>query len=331
MPDVLCSTALDGVLLAGAVPRFASVSADRLTLTPEGVAAALTPHTRAVVVAHLFGHGAPVNAIRAAAPGVPIIEDAVQGVGGTVNGQPIGMLGDLSVVSFNPTKMIGGRGGVLIIHDERWADARIDADAATLHNGQHGAVPAVPWAQVEAALYALLPASAARGYAGQLCATYRSLLTPFEAHHANVAQIAAGCQRLPDCVRDRHRNAAWLHSALSEVSDVSDLPLGLPTLRPGDAIWRFTFAAPSAILARRITRAFARHRLLATNLYPSLSGLMGQRPLTPLAGRLVNLWVDETATEAYLEDAVALIRQQVSGAPSAPHHPATRDEGTWEE
>ena len=43
------------VVRAGAVPRFADVSDDTLLMTPQNLAEAITPRTRAVIVVHLFG------------------------------------------------------------------------------------------------------------------------------------------------------------------------------------------------------------------------------------------------------------------------------------
>ena len=49
-------------MLAGATPRFADVDPDTLLLTPETLAAALTPRTRAVAAVHLYGQMADMAA-----------------------------------------------------------------------------------------------------------------------------------------------------------------------------------------------------------------------------------------------------------------------------
>ncbi len=239
IPDLLCSTALEGVLLAGFRPVFAGVDPDRFTLSADSVAQLLTPRTRAVVVVHLFGHIADIDAIRQAAPGVPLIEDAVQGLGGTFQGTPVGSLGDLSFVSFDPYKMIGGRGGALLWKDDSLTPG-IEADLSRL--------PDIPDLSLHA-LDSLLPPPAASAYAVQL-RTFAApvLLRAFDPSAANLEQIMSGWQTLASRVEERNAKARWLRTNLS------DLPLALPEIREGDAIWRYTITAPSVIFARRLMR-----------------------------------------------------------------------------
>src|SRR5690349_6404702 len=57
----------EAVVLAGAVPRFADVDPDTLLLTPDSLAAAVTPRTRAVVVVHLYGQMPDMTALESTA------------------------------------------------------------------------------------------------------------------------------------------------------------------------------------------------------------------------------------------------------------------------
>ena len=296
VPDVLCSTALDGVILAGAVPRFAGVSADQFTVTAESLAAAITPNTRAILVAHTFGHGVDIPAIRAVAPNIPIIEDAVQGIGGSVDGHRIGTMGDVSVLSFHPTKLIDGQGGALLFNDAGLRE-RIEADAAGLVDDPH-----VEWERVHDNLRRMLPDAAASGYLAQLRATYRTLLKPFDGGNGNSENIVESWKTLGERVRERNEKARLISDGLR------GLGMETPEIRDGDAIWRYTIAMPSAIMARRAVHALTRARIMATQLYPSLSGLMGQAPITGLADRFVNFWVDETIEKSSLIRVIATLK-----------------------
>jgi dTDP-4-amino-4,6-dideoxygalactose transaminase len=296
LPDLLCLNALEGVLLAGFTPIFAEVDAARFTLEPESVARCLTPDTRVVLVAHVFGHIADVDAIRATAPGIPIVEDAVQGFGGSSKGRPAGSLGDLSFVSFDSAKMIGGRGGLLVFDDESLSDG-LEADLRGLDQ---------PPLRLEL-LARLLPHAAASAYERQLRNAAPSLLHPFDPSPANVRRIEADWQSLPARVTDRNARAHVLQARLS------GLGLALPDLREGDAIWRYTIGAPSSAWARRISHRLQRAALNGSNLYPSLGGLFGQRTHTgTLSKRLINLWVDEYTTESDLHRAADVIRDALS-------------------
>ena len=112
------------VRMAGARPVFADVDPRTLTLDPEAVARALTPHTRAIVPVHLYGHPADMDPILALARerGLAVLEDACQAHGALYRGRPVGTLageGGVGAFSFYPTKNLGGLGdgGAVLVND----------------------------------------------------------------------------------------------------------------------------------------------------------------------------------------------------------------------
>jgi dTDP-4-amino-4,6-dideoxygalactose transaminase len=111
----------EAVLLAGAVPRFADVSADTLLLTPECLEAALTPRTKAVIVVHLYGLMPDMGALGQAADraGIALIEDAAQAHGATWQGRRAGSFGAAGCFSFYPGKNLGafGDAGAVVTAD----------------------------------------------------------------------------------------------------------------------------------------------------------------------------------------------------------------------
>lgn len=111
----------------GARVALADVDPATLTISPESVAEALSPRTRAVIVTHLFGKLADVEGVRAVLAGrdVTIIEDCAQSHGATRHGRKAGSLGDLATFSFYPTKNLGavGDGGALTTNDPNLAGA----------------------------------------------------------------------------------------------------------------------------------------------------------------------------------------------------------------
>src|SRR5690606_36001731 len=73
---------------------------------------------KAVLVVDLYGQCADYEAIVAACRkyDVPLVEDAVEALGGTYQGRPAGVFGDLAIFSFNGNKIIRtswGRGAGL--------------------------------------------------------------------------------------------------------------------------------------------------------------------------------------------------------------------------
>ena len=117
----------EAVVLAGATPRFADVSPDTLLLTAATLEAALTPRTRAVIVVHLYGQVADMDAIAAvaAAAGIAVVEDAAQAHGAYWGGRRAGSLGHIGCFSFYPGKNLGafGDAGAVVTDDADLAAA----------------------------------------------------------------------------------------------------------------------------------------------------------------------------------------------------------------
>jgi hypothetical protein len=93
---------------------------DPATLSPDldSVRATIERGVDAIVVAHLFGYPADVIGVRALAAehGIPVIEDAAQGAGGSLCGDVLGSLGDVAILSFARGKgTTGGSGGALLV------------------------------------------------------------------------------------------------------------------------------------------------------------------------------------------------------------------------
>jgi dTDP-4-amino-4,6-dideoxygalactose transaminase len=111
----------EAVVLAGATPRFADVSPQTLLLTPVTLEAALSRRTRAVIVVHLYGQVADMDAIVrvAASAGVDVIEDAAQAQGASWRGRPAGSFGHVGCFSFYPAKNLGafGDAGAIVTED----------------------------------------------------------------------------------------------------------------------------------------------------------------------------------------------------------------------
>ncbi len=84
----------EAVAAIGAVPVFADIEADTFQIDPAAVEAAITPRTRAIIAVHLFGHPAPLGALRAIADshGLALIEDAAQAFGARLGGERCGGL-----------------------------------------------------------------------------------------------------------------------------------------------------------------------------------------------------------------------------------------------
>lgn len=130
------------ITYAGATPVFVDVDPVSYNLDPAQLPAALSERTKAIVPVHLYGQSVDMDAIRAAAPGIPILEDAAHAHGATYGDRRCGSLGDLAAFSFYPTKVMGalGDGGIITTNDAELAahlrQLRYMGQAGTKHDHQ---------------------------------------------------------------------------------------------------------------------------------------------------------------------------------------------------
>jgi len=105
-----CVPTIAGIERAGATPVLCDVEPDAATMDPESLKAAIGPRTKAVIPVHLYGQCADVDAIRAVADAIPIVEDCAQAHLAALRGRPAGTMGDAAAFSFYPTKNLGALG-----------------------------------------------------------------------------------------------------------------------------------------------------------------------------------------------------------------------------
>ena len=125
IPSFCCSAVVAPISAMGATPVLADVGGE-LNLTIDAVDAVCTRRTRVVIVPHLFGNPADIEAIAELgnAKNLVVIDDAAQALGATIDGQPLGSFGDMGIVSFGAEKICFGLGGgVLISHSRGVLDA----------------------------------------------------------------------------------------------------------------------------------------------------------------------------------------------------------------
>jgi 8-amino-3,8-dideoxy-alpha-D-manno-octulosonate transaminase len=111
---------LETVLFAGAVPVFAEID-QTLCLDPASVAKAVTPKTKAVLVVHMCGAMARLDALAdlCRRHQLTLIEDAAQAAGATFHGRMLGTIGTAGCLSFDYVKTITcGEGGAVITDDD---------------------------------------------------------------------------------------------------------------------------------------------------------------------------------------------------------------------
>jgi dTDP-4-amino-4,6-dideoxygalactose transaminase len=116
----------EAILAAGAVPVFVDIEQATFTLDPAAIAAHVTPHTKAIVPVHLYGHPCEMEELLRLAPthGLSVIEDCAQAIGARDRGQRVGSFGRAAALSFYPSKNLGalGDGGMVLTNDPAVAE-----------------------------------------------------------------------------------------------------------------------------------------------------------------------------------------------------------------
>lgn len=221
VPDMTFIATVNPVWWVGAAPVLADVDPRTGLLTPEAVAALITPRTRAVIPVHLYGAMADMRGLREVADrhGLALIEDAAHCVEGVRDGIRPGQVGDIACFSFYATKNLTcGEGGAVAT---RRADLADRVRTLRLHGMSKGAADRysartyVHWDMV------------ALGYKYNLADIQAALLLPqLPKLQTNLARREAICRRyeaafsamegvdfprVPDgCASARHLFTIWV-------------------------------------------------------------------------------------------------------------------------
>ena len=149
------------ITYVGATPIFADIDPRSWCIDVESVRSKIAPRTKAIVFVDLYGAVPDVDALLALAAeyGLPVIEDAAQGVGAEYKGRRAGSFGLASAFSFGPTKTLTtGEGGILLSDDEQFVER-----CRYLSGGAHE--PGTFWNTEVAFKYAMTNMQAALGLA----------------------------------------------------------------------------------------------------------------------------------------------------------------------
>jgi dTDP-4-amino-4,6-dideoxygalactose transaminase len=126
-PMTFCST-VTVIEHLGAQPVLVDVEPDTLNIDPARVIDAVTPHTRALMPVHLYGHSCEMDPLLDLAErrSLYVLEDAAHALPAKYKGRTIGTLGTLTAFSFYATKnLTTAEGGMLTGASEIVEQARV--------------------------------------------------------------------------------------------------------------------------------------------------------------------------------------------------------------
>lgn len=125
LPSMTFIATANAVRYCGATPVFAEIDPATYNLDPAAAARAVTPRTKAILIAHQLGLPAEMDEFERLAERrqLRLIEDAACALGSQYRGRPIGGRGHLTCFSFHPRKVIcTGEGGMVLTNDDAAAE-----------------------------------------------------------------------------------------------------------------------------------------------------------------------------------------------------------------
>lgn len=127
--DMTFDATVNPIVYEGGVPVFIDTEYDTWNMDPVALEKAfeLYPEVKVVVVVHLYGVPAKMDAIREICKkhDAVIIEDAAESFGATYKGVQTGTLGSYNCISFNGNKIITGSAGGMLLTDDKEAAEKV--------------------------------------------------------------------------------------------------------------------------------------------------------------------------------------------------------------
>ena len=111
------------VLYCGAKVVFVDVDRTTFNIEVKDLKNKITAKTKAIILVHLFGLCADIDAIKQMAGSIPLVEDGACAAGAGYKGNPAGSLGTIGCFSFHPRKSVTtGEGGMITTNDDKLAE-----------------------------------------------------------------------------------------------------------------------------------------------------------------------------------------------------------------
>lgn len=114
-------TTVNPILQYGAVPVFVDVDALTHNIDADKIEAAISPKTKAIMLAHSLGNPFNLDVVTALCKkyGLWLVEDCCDALGSTYRGQMVGTFGDIATLSFYPAHHITmGEGGAVFTNND---------------------------------------------------------------------------------------------------------------------------------------------------------------------------------------------------------------------
>lgn len=221
-------TTVNPIIQCGAVPVFVDIDMATCNIDPQLIESAITPRTKAVMLAHTLGNPFDLGVVRALCDkhDLWLIEDCCDALGATYDGRMVGSFGDIGTLSFYPAHHITmGEGGAVFTDKpllkrimESFRDWGRDCYCPPGEDNTCG--KRFAWQLGD------LPAGYDHKY------TYAHLGYNLKITDMQAACALAQMDRLDDFIAARKRNFTWLRERLQGSREYLVLPQATPKSDP---------------------------------------------------------------------------------------------------
>ena len=309
VPVNVCEVVVAAIYHAGMKPVYHDVDAQSGNASLDHVQAAWDSKVGVWIAVHNYGSPTDLAPMMnwARSKQLFVIEDVCNAFGATVNGKPVGAIGDAAFYSFGNAKIVEvGQGGALSLSDLELRDA-VKQILATL--------PIINdmFLTADGAFQTVLRTIRANAITQKppiYRAFYREYMPYllFRADEQLIQSVMAKIALLPKNIRRRRAKAERYRQALT---------LPLIQHRPlveGDVYWRYCFFVPECdrdhlLKALRLKHVPASAWFPPVNVFFEEATTPGQYPgAEAFARQVINLWVNDQVDDADIDQAVNIIR-----------------------
>ena len=221
-------TTVNPILQFGAVPVFVDVDIPTYNVDPAKIEAAISPRTRAIMLAHTLGNPFDLDAVMAIARkhDLFVVEDCCDALGATYRGRGVGTFGDIATLSFYPAHHITmGEGGAVFT-----ANSTLKLVAESFRDWGRDCYCAPGCDNTCKKRYGWQLGTLPSGYDHKY--TYSHL-----GYNLKITDMQAACglaqmDRLDGFIAARRANFAWLRERLQSCEDQLILPEATPGSDP---------------------------------------------------------------------------------------------------
>jgi CDP-6-deoxy-D-xylo-4-hexulose-3-dehydrase len=221
-------TTVNPIIQFGAVPVFVDVELGTYNIDVRQLEAALSPRTKAVMLAHTLGNPYNLDAITAFCRKhkLWLVEDCCDALGSTYNGRMVGTFGDIGTLSFYPAHHITmGEGGAVFTNN-----AELKAIAESFRDWGRDCYCAPGKDNTCGKRFCWKLGSLPEGYDHKY--TYSHL-----GYNLKITDMQAACglaqlERAPGFIDARKRNFAYLKQRLQSCTDFLLLPEATANAEP---------------------------------------------------------------------------------------------------